>query len=721
MFAAVLVVAAFAPPVQTLVAQWALARQSAVQGSLGSLWAGFGKVAASDVNLKMEGAVLTLPALEAKLGLTTAAWNRRIHIRRLVAKGWTLDLRHLPGSTDAGGKPAASAPGAARDPQALARVAIASAETVTRFLRAKLAPWALPCDLSLDGVDLEGDVLVAAPLGADSSRVHVVVTGGGLAAGREGAFAMDVSGYVPIAEPAVGTLTTHGRFTVAMRSPRTFSRIGIKADISGSGGAYPEGLRLSVDITADAGAGEGTCFLNLNRDGRALATVFARLPDTTNRLAGTWKLDLHDSDVAAVMAGSRLPQFGANGEGTFDSDAGLARVHALGRLSVAASHLGVLAPSLESVGPVTLDASLDAILSGQSIRVDRLSASLAGARPVAEARSLQAFELDERTGAVTPADPAGDWLEISVRGLPLAWLSASSTGLAMSGADATGDLVVRAKNGGFALHSKAPLTAAGVSVQRAGRTLGRNLDLSLSLLTDYGPQGWHIQLAPLAVGSSGRCLATFEASASRPAGPGQPMAMAGTWTADLQALAGTVAVPDLSWVGGRSASGGFSAALGTSTELEGKLTVLGSEPHHAITASVHADVDGGRISFRAPVEVAFGPDVSDLSAEGTSIGDGAGTQLYLKLTGKKVLLEHLRLLAARLAAAGGARLPATAGSATPAGVRDRVPFWGDWVGRVTMAFDRLKAGDLAFENAAGVYRGGTRLRPLERSARKTCG
>jgi hypothetical protein len=692
--AVALVIVAFAPPVQTWVAQWALARQTAFPGSLGSFWAGFGKVAVHDLSLKTEGAVLTLPSLEAGLPLTKAALGRRVHIRRLVAKGWTLDLRGVAGLKGAGKNQAVPALGSAGGPQAFARVAIVSAETVTRFFRANLSQWALPCDLSLDGVDLEGDVLVATPLGGEPSRVHVVVTGGGLAAGREGVFALDASTDILSAESAAVALAAYGRFTVAMRSPRTLGRVGIKVDISASGGPYPEGLVLSEDITADASAGEGTFYLNLNRGKRALATVFAHLPDTTDRLAGTWKLDLHDSDVAAVMAGSRFPPFAAKGEGTFASDATLAQVHALGRLSVAASRLGVLAPSLERLGAVTLDAGFDAVLSGQSIRVDRLSALLTGAGPVAEVRSLQAFELDVHTGALRPVDPAGDWMKISIRKLPLAWLSAFADGLALSGADATGEFVVRAKDGGFALRSTAPLTAGGVSAQRAGRILGRNLDLSLSLLADYGSKGWQIQLAPLAVGSGGSPLATLKASVSLPVGPDQPIAVTGTWTADLQALATKAVVPDLSWISGRSASGDFTATLGASTELDGKMAFVGSDPRHLMTASLHAEVDSGRISFRAPVTIAFGPVVSDLSVEGTSISDGA---LYLKLTGKKAVLGHLGLLAARLAAAGVVPQPATAG------VRDGVPFWGNWTGRVMVAFDRLDAGDRVFDDLGGTF------------------
>ena len=87
---AVLVALAFAPAVQTWVAQAMLARQPALQGSLGSLSARFGRLDVSELQLKTDGAVLTMPSLEAELPLTTALWDRKLPLRRVVAKGWTL-------------------------------------------------------------------------------------------------------------------------------------------------------------------------------------------------------------------------------------------------------------------------------------------------------------------------------------------------------------------------------------------------------------------------------------------------------------------------------------------------------------------------------------------------------------------------------------------------------------------------------------------------------
>ena len=694
---AILAAVAFSPTVQTWVAQMALAKRPDLQGSLGSLSAGFRKVEVYDLRLKVNGAALKVPTFTAELPLVSAVRDRRLSVRRLVAKGWTFDLSQSPGPGGAEGPvgPAAVVKG---EPGTQA----VSAQDAVRLFLGALGRWALPCDLSLDGADLEGDVLVAASADKAPIRVHVIVKGGGMAAGHESAFTVDASSEVLDSEPAVITLVGHGRLVVAMKTPRTISRIEVKADLSAEGGPFPNGVALTADVAVAFGAGGETYSLDVSRGDRLLATVVARLPEAATRFAGTWKLDLQDSDVALFGPGRPLPIFTAAGNGEFDADLAFATVHALGRLKAAVKRLEVVAPYLGRLGAANLDAGFDVVQSGKSLRVDRLSVTLTGAGPAAVVQALQPFEVDATTGGLKPVKPADDWMNVAIRGVPLDWLSGFTRGFALSGGGAAGEIIVRAAEGRFALRSKAPLIATGVDVKRAGRTVGRRLDLSFPLLVDYGLQGWQIQAAPLKVGSGGCPLAEFNVKASRPAGPDQPVAIAGTWNVDLQAPALKEAIPDLGGIGGRSASGDFSATAGSSTTADGKLTVVGRDEHRSLTASMHASVDeDGRISFLAPVKVAFGPGVSDVSVEGTLIRDGAKTYVYVKLNGKEVVLEHLRLLTGAVAAIGGWSPSAVAGLEAPAGVRDRIPFWRDWAGRVTVAIDRLKAGDRILEDLGG--------------------
>ena len=130
---AVLAVLAFTPPVQTWVAQLALTQQTSVEASVNGFWAGFGKVEIHGLSLKTPGATLTVPSLEAELPLLTAAWNRRILVRHLVAKGWTLDLHDADIAKRTKEAPTESVLAAAGDPSAFARAAVVSTETAIRF------------------------------------------------------------------------------------------------------------------------------------------------------------------------------------------------------------------------------------------------------------------------------------------------------------------------------------------------------------------------------------------------------------------------------------------------------------------------------------------------------------------------------------------------------------------------------------------------------------
>ena len=683
---------------QTWIAQAVLARHPSVQGSVGSLSAGFGKIEVEDLHLACNGAVLTLPSLQANLPLTAAVWRRKVFIRSLVAKGWTLDLTRT-GEPDLGRARAAAAAGPL---EAL------SAQKVAGAFLGMLSGWKLPGDMLADGVDLEGDVLVALP-SKTSTRLHVTIKGGGLAAGHEGAFAVDASDAIVGSDLSVTVFAAHGRLTIAMPSPQTFSRFEFQADLSAKGGSLPEGLALSADIAAVRNPGGADCSLDLSRGGRHIASASARLPEATGRIDGTWKIDLRDTDLAPFVPDSPLPTFAAVGDGRFDADPSFARIDAQGRLKAVASHWEVVAPALGRLGPVALDVSLELTHSGQTLQVRHLSVSLAASASSALVQSLQSFAVNERTGSLKIADAHGDWIGGSFQGFPMAWLSHPNDQFVFADGEVAGQFAIRYANGVFALHSKAPLVASGISIQHAGRTIGRGLDFSVPLLIDFASQEWQVEAAPFTVAIAGRRLATVEAKAVRQAGADPSISITGTWNADLEALAAQAAIPGIHWIPGRAASGDFSANLGSPTEMEAKLTIAGHDPAKSVTGSVHADFNAdGSVGILAPFKIATGSVMSDLSAEGTWSKDEAGVRVDAKVTGKDVALEHLRMLAAPAAAAAGVPFPAGTAAGpgperTDAGIRDGKPFWGDWIGSVTVGFDRLRAGNRDFIGVAGTF------------------
>ena len=693
--AGLFVAAVFTPAVQTQIARMVLARQVGLQASLGSVSARFGTVDVTDLRLEAHGAVLTAPSLQARLPILAAVFARQGRVRSLVSKGWILDLGRGPAPADAW---AAAAPFSLElgAPGSWAPVGTALAGRVTELFRKILSSWELPCDGSLDGVELEGDVLIPSTPDAEPTRVHVLVKGGGLAPGQAGVFTIEAATGMADPRLPLNAVTVRGRLAVAMETARTLRCTGFQAHLAAEGRTFSEERMLTADVAVTHEPDGATGTLELGRGARHLATFHARWPKAARRFAGTWKLDLREADLAALASGFPLPLTAAAGEGDFETDAAFERVQVTGSLQAAADHPGVLAAPLETLGAVTLDARFALVHSGQSLQVDRLSGSLTGARPVVTVRTLQPFCLDEGTAELKIADTQADWLEGSLSGLPLACLAGTTSGFTLAGNDATGEFLVRAAAGGFAVRSKGPLSLTGVSVQRAGRTLGRGLDLSLSLVADFDAKGWRVQCAPLAVDSAGRHLATVEAKASRPWGAYQPGLIAGTWSCDLEALAAQPVAAGTGRLHGRSASGEFSASVGEATVVEGRLAIVGHEPGHGLTASVHVAVDAdGAGTFFMPVRIADGPDVSEISIDGRLTGE-LENPVYVDLSGENVALGPLGLLAGPLSAAGNLLLPA-------AGTGEPRPCWGNWVGRVRCAFDRLTVEGRVLTDVGGTF------------------
>ncbi len=696
--ALLLVAVAFAPPVQTWFARMELLDQSGMQGSLGSMSAGFGKLEVGDLKLQFDGVVLTLPSMEARLPLIKAAWHRKVLVKAIVAKGWTLDLSRLRDrEADVpqreSGSDTASASGMPPEKQAAA--AFGGILTGRR----------LPVDASLDGVELDGDVLFAAVPGRAPVRVHVTVTGGGMAEGREGAFEIEASRVPEDPDSSAPSTTAHCRLVVSMDSPRTVDRVKIKADLSGTAGSQRIDVGVAATAARSLGKADETYSVDLVRDDRHLATLAASFPISAPRLSGTWKVDLRDSDLAPFIPEHSLPTVAAAGNGEFDADVSFERVHARGRLGVVLSQMAIVTPALARLGTMTLDSQFDATRFGESIHVDSLSASIACDRPAAVVKALQPFEFGASTGAVKLGNPQLDWLDLTILGFPLARLPVMPGGLSFAGGDVAGKFSVRNSDGGFALRPKSLLTARSVSLERSGAIVARDLDLSTSLVADLGARQWQFDWSNVTVATGGRRIATIDAKGSIPVGAGEALAVSGTWKADLDALA---ALPALDWITGRSASGDFTGSIGASSELECKLVVVGHDSTHTASTTVNADEDAsGAGELLAPVKIAFGANVSDVSVEISWPAAKAEPRTEIKISGDNVALDHLRLLAAPLAAAGGVALPSRSSRIgatwSTAGVRDKVPFWGDWVGRVAVAFERLRTGDQDLTDVGGSF------------------
>ncbi|HTT56563.1 MAG TPA: hypothetical protein VMF63_05605, partial [Opitutaceae bacterium] len=700
-----LLAASISPTVQTWIAAYLLGDH----GSVDEVSARFGHAEIDNLKMTFPNAVLTVPHLEADLPVTTAVRERRLLVKRLVVKDWTLDFTKHAAPADAaaagetatpaaatGTPPPTSAPtDTAAAPVTPAHRAVAFARIATGTLLGALGRLHLPCDLAVDGVDLDGIVIVPVAEDGTAAHVHVKITGGGLAAGHEGTFTLDGTSDILETNFAVTTFAVKGQLFATLDTPRTFGRLAMKAAVSASGGVFGGGTAVTADLSAARSGAVETYTVDLTTgDERHLVKFTTAYTTGETSLAGTWETNLQDADVAQFLPGKTLPAFAVVGKGGFGADTALTHVSITGNLRGTASRIETLAPSLSHAGPVAFDASFDAEQADRTLHLARLEVAATSGRIAATARILQPTVVDLSSWVPMPATPANDWVEFTGRAVPTDWLPALPGGYTLSGGEAAGDVIVRQDQGTLAVRCVTPATAANVDLTRDGNTVARRLDLTVTASADSGPNGWHLQASPLQIARAGRPLAELGGTVSQAAAADAPIEFQGAWTAELGSAEFKAAFPVLGRVGGRSASGDVAGTAGDTIELNGKLKVAGRDAHHTLAAGVHATVDdSGRVEFTAPVKIAFGADASDLTIQGTLIRGTDTPALYLKVTGKSADVAHLRLLGGAAAALEGVRLPA---AAEPGVVeaRDASPFWGEWSGRVLLTVDQLRAGSL---------------------------
>ncbi len=676
---------------QTWAARKALAARPSLRAKLGSLAFGFSRVEIGQLRFESHGAVGTLPSLAVELPVLSALFGHNVQVRHLRARGWTLDLTHAPSA-------AATVAGTPGAPAAAAAAAVP-------LVQGAFAQLQLPADVTIDDVDLEGEVILPALPDHPAARVKVTLRGGSLATGRDGRFALEIAGTTEDG----GTLTLHGEISAFMDTPRTFGRLVMTTDAAVSGPRFPQRVKLKTQVVAARTAGGETYHWVLSGEGKKLADVQADFASVGAKITGQWKIDLRASDLAPFTLGHVLPEFAAVGEGSFETDASFGEVHAAGRLKVYADHLAVVRPEFAAIGAITVLADFDVLQHASSVRVDRLSATVAGTKPVLRVHALQSFELNLRTGGLSVADPAQDLLWLSLQDVPLAWARPFLGNLAVTGDDVRGEFAASAHAGGLTLHSKAPLSVKHLGVTRAGVPLLNDVDVAASLAGDYSPQGWQMCVTDFAARRGGETLLTLELKAGQLAGKDQPVKAAGHWNANLPAaLAQPAATGHLQLASG-TADGELTASL-TAADQQLQATVkitnlvaANKETLPVVTGDLRADVDRtGKITFNAALQIERATRKSDLLVAGTLTRAAGGVALNARLASDLLVAADVQLLAAPLAASPS--LADTDGAPTSP---DLVPFWQDLRGQIVLALKKVVYSEqFQISDVGGVLRVG---------------
>jgi hypothetical protein len=699
--AALAALVAFDPWAQTLIAQSWLNRQPGLRGTVESVSARWTQVTFTDLRLKSDGATLIFPTLTVGVPVKDALLEARYPVHQLVAKGWTLDLASRP-TAAAGGKAdaaARSAPGL--DASAPAESVSPGAQFVRQVmvaLHSLLTATAWEREISCDGVDLEGDVRLPATRGEPPRWLHVSVRGGGLAAGREGEFALQIS---ELNAPKTDT-PFQGRLWVRMDATRAINRIRLETTVPpGAKSALPAGLSVALEADNDRRVGDETYALKLRRSDRDVLVLQARRQAATGELAGTWQLDARDEDRAAF---TRLPatfDLVASGGGSFSSDGAFTRVQLSGRASAVVNDR---ATSLAKLGPVSAAAQFELALQGQVLRLAQFNATVTGTKPLAAFTLRAPVEFDPQRREFRVAEPQADWLEISLQGLPLAVVPALPAPWRIAGGEISGDATVSGTAGSLLVKTRAPLTAGGVILTRDGKVWGEGLDVTAGVEAKWTSSSWQLQWSPFTVTHDGQPLFSSTGQVIPSPTPGRPATLKGTLRLEVDALALQPIGRELGHLPGRTLSAEFSTQVGAWNALTAKIALAGRNPLNTASTSLTADLDrSGRITFLAPLQIALGKATSEITAEGTWT-TGATPRFGVKLISARIDLDQLRPLAGPAAWLVGARAPSDSTSPVIAISGPRVgstPFWGTVPGWLALQFDKVRVSGRDYDDVGG--------------------
>lgn len=671
---------------QTWAARKVLAQQPGAEVSLQRVSAGLQRVQVEQVRVALPEGVLTLPSLEVHLPVLDAALREKVAVSRLVAKGWTLDLTKA-----AGGK--ARAPTGVES--AAAAVAIAF-QGIFKQLQ-------LPVDLSLDGVELEGDIIFPDAASGGTGRARVTLQGGRLGVLSEGVFNFAVVAGRSAGDQPVNALNVRGTLQVGMDTARAFSRLALKIDAEASGPALPQGVQLTADLTAARVPGGESYGVNVQSVGKRLVDLQANFPDDRARLGGVWKLDVRDTDIAPFVLGRPLPTFEVAGGGMFETNAAFSYIHAAGRLKTSVDRLGTLQPQFAAVDAFGTYGEFDVTLRETTVRIDRLVWSLNQVDPVLTMQAIQAFEYNTATGELKVADAAADLLVIDLQGVPLRWAAPFVTDYTFSGGALRGQLVLTAGAEGLAVRSRAPLTLGQLEVGQAGQPLLSKVDLTAQFAADYSPQGWQADLAEVTAVGSGAPLLSLTAKIGQLTGAAAPIKATGRWTAMLPALLQQPVLLGSATLSAGRLQGEFSGSLGEQVELTSRFNLTDlAVPTGEVLPAIQGDLRASRnsegvLKFELPL-VFSSPGKSrqsDLNLAGSLQPNGGEWKIDARLDAREVFLEDVQVLAAL------------------AGAHDKVPvpgdpaqsFWHGYSGQVVLALKKLQIGDqLELADVSGIIR-----------------
>ena len=695
------------PTGQTWVVQARLNHPEGLHGNVSSFWAFFGKLQIDDLRLERDGYVLTAPHVEAKVPVLRALVWRDLAFKTLTAKGWTLDLSHIPDpnavngaespDANAGSPTPTSAENASAENQDNAASASANAawKKAEFVFRGILDAWGFPIETSVDETELEGDVLLSGGPGNKPVQIHVKITGGGMRPGVEGRFQI-VGGASMLnlqSDPLFVDVNADLRATPQDRGH--WEKLSLSGNVKLKGGSFPDQLELAGSATATREKGAESYDLALSKNGRAVLSTRLMFPNGAHQISGDWKLDWQHDDSALLWADRAWPSVAAEGGGRIEIADTLRVAHVTGSVQTNTNNWEKWSPSLKDVPDVPLAVTLDLTANGSILHADRLKVALTGPKPAWSAELVGPIDIDWAAGTWTPTTAGQtDLAHLAVNQYQLSWLRGLAGDWHFARGVASGDFLVQASKDHLAIRTQTPLTATDVSLVHAYYIVEDGVDMSATISADYTADAWKIQCAPITVSRGGKTLATLTMNREKTAAD-KPVKLDLNWKADLTAVEKSSAgAADPMPV--RSMEGNFSGRIDPTLRGDGAVNFVGVAPDQTLDVQFGISLgDKDTISLRAPVTLKWGDRKSEIVVEGNYAYTHEGHGLDATVSGSTVHLDQLEWLASHVS--NLSQFDETPLSDTGLAT----PVWGDWFGNFTVNVNELEAGGHTFKEAGG--------------------